>query len=253
MRKRLLCALARLGAWLDDLLFPQDVLCLCCEHALGADVQDGLCAGCAGALEELARVQEEREMCGTREALPPGIDYVHAAYPYQAQARKLIHRLKYGSVRAAAVPLCAQMACLPAGEEEIIVPVPTDARRERRRGFNQATLLAEHIGRVWGMPVCPALVRVQARRPQTGLPAAERRANLVACMAASRDVCGRRVLLVDDVYTTGATAQEAARALLAAGALSVGVLAAARAMEGQAEAQDPFSAGSWAQNARKSR
>ena len=129
-------------------------------------------------------------------------------------------------MRAAAVPLARQMVFLPSADEDIIVPVPTDRKRQRKRGFNQATLLAQHVGRELGMEVCTALERVDSRRPQTGLTAAQRRKNLEVSSGA---VNGRRVLLVDDVYTTGATAQEAVRALRAAGAVSVGMFAAARA------------------------
>lgn len=231
--------IGRLLAALDDLLFPEDVLCLCCDHALGEDAQDGICPSCMRALGQLAQAQEAREAEDGGE-LAEGLSYVHAAFPYEGQARKLIHRLKYESVRAASVPLARQMVFLPSGEEEIIVPVPTDRRRQRRRGFNQAALLAEHIGRELGMEVCTALARVDSRRPQTGLSAAQRRQNLAGCMAANGAVSGKRVLLVDDVYTTGATAQEAARALRAAGAVSVGMFAAARAVSCPDEATDPF-------------
>ena len=231
MMKRLLEAL-------DDLLFPEDVLCLCCDHALGEDAQDGVCPSCMRALAQLAQAQEARE-AEDGGALPEGLDYVHAAFPYEGQARTLIHRLKYESVRAAAVPLARQMVFLPSGEEEIIVPVPTDRKRQRKRGFNQATLLAQHVGRELGMEVCTALERVDSRRPQTGLTAAQRRKNLEGCMAASGAVNGKRVLLVDDVYTTGATAQEAVRALRAAGAVSVGMFAAARAGSPD-RTEDPF-------------
>ena len=228
MRMEIKRVLARIGTWIDDLLFPENVLCLCCDHALGPEDTQGLCAGCRRELARLAAQQEKRE-AGKPEILPEGIDALHAAFVYEGAARRLVHRLKYESVRAAAVPLAAQMVFLPSGEEEIIVPVPTDPGRERRRGFNQAALLAEHIGRTLGMRVEKALVRVEARRPQTGLSAAERRENLAGCMAASEAVSGKRVLLVDDVVTTGATVQEAVRALQEAGVKSIRVFAAARA------------------------
>lgn len=239
MRSAIQRTIGRLLEALDDLLFPGDVLCLCCDHALGADARDGICPSCARSLAVLAQAQETRE-AEEDGGLPEGLSYVHAAYPYEGQARTLIRRLKYESVRAASVPLARRMVFLPSGEEEIIVPVPTDKKRQRQRGFNQATLLAEHIGRELGMEVCAALTRVSERGPQTGLSAAERRENLAGCMAAGGAVKGKRVLLVDDVYTTGATAQEAARALLCAGAVSVGMFAAARAGGGRDEASDPF-------------
>lgn len=238
MRRVLQRELGRLLDALDNWLFPEDVLCLCCDQALDEKAQDGLCPSCTRALAQLAQRQEalEAEDGG---GLPEGLAYVHAAFPYEEQARRLIHRLKYESVRAAGVPLARQMAFLPSGEEEIIVPVPTDRRRQRQRGFNQAALLAEHIGRELGMEVCTALTRVESRRPQTGLSAEARRANLAGCMAAGGAVNGKRVLLVDDVYTTGATAQEAVRALRLAGAVSVGMFAAARAGTCE-DAPDPF-------------
>lgn len=243
MMKRVTAALARAGRWIDDLLFPDEVLCLCCESALGEDAQDGVCPACAQALDRLAAEQEARER-EERGAWPDGIAYVHAAYVYDAQARTLVHQLKYRSVRAAALPLAGQMALLPAGEEEMIVPLPTDRRRRRKRGFNQATLLAQALCEEWGMPMCEALERTRHCAPQTGLSEAQRRENLSGCMAVrARSVDairGRRVLLIDDVYTTGATAAEAARALLDAGAKSVGVLTAARAGLGLRDEDVPF-------------
>ena len=239
MMDKLRRILARTGAWIDDLLFPEKVTCLCCDYALGEADTDGLCRGCRCALEGLAAAQEARE-AEQQETLPDGIDYIHAAYVYDGPVRKLVHRLKYESVRAAAVPLAKQMVFLPSGEEELIVPVPTDPRRERLRGFNQSALLAEHIAKELGMPMEKALTRVEARRPQTGLPLCERRANLVGCMTASRAVRGKRVLLVDDVCTSGATVCEAARALREAGVVSVGVFAAARTAGDEDGSGDPF-------------
>ena len=238
MRRVIQKTIGRLLGALDELLFPDEVLCLCCDQALGEDARNGLCPSCARALAHLAQKQEARE-AEDNGALPEGLDYVHAAFPYEEQARRLIRRLKYESVRVAGVPLVRQMALLPSGEEEIIVPVPTDKGRQRKRGFNQAAVLAEQIGRELGMEVCTALTRVESRRPQTGLSAAERRTNLAGCMAASGAVNGKRVLLVDDVYTTGATAKEAVRALRRAGAKGVGMFAAARASAADGET-DPF-------------
>ena len=223
VRRAALRLLEAADAW----LFPEQAACLCCDCALGEEAWEGLCPACARALEAAFTRQEKRER-EQREPLPDGIAYVHAAYPYEAQAKTLIVRLKYHSVRAAAVPLAHAMALLPSGEEELIVPVPTTRRRLRERGFNQAALLARGIGDELGMPVLEALEREDEHAAQASLRARERRKNLHMCMRASGDVAGRRILLVDDVYTTGSTATEAARALYESGARSVGVFAAAR-------------------------
>lgn len=236
--------------WLDDLLFPENVLCLCCDRALGEDAQDGICPACSETLQRLNREQEKKNHTAPCRVFE-GIDYVYAAYPYEGPVRQLVHRLKYDCIRAAHVPLARPMAFLPSGEEEIIVPVPTDPARLRRRGYNQAELLARYVGRELGMEVVPALYRKEKRRPQTGLTARQRRENLLGCMAAKSAVSGKRVLLIDDVCTTGATAQEAARALLEAGATGVGMFAASMAADVLIGEKDPFAVPKKAHNRKK--
>lgn len=216
----------KLAGAIDDLLFPADVACLCCGGAL-APGEAQLCAACAALLDDLEERQRAIE-AGTARPLPDGIAYVHAAYPYEGVAKRLIRVLKFDHVRDAALPLARAMSMLPAGEEDVIVPVPTTRRRLKKRGFNQSELLAGEMGRILGMEVQPMLARRDDRAAQSSLPAFLRRRNLEGCMIADERAAGRRVLLVDDVMTTGATAKEAARALLDAGAVSVGMLAAVR-------------------------
>lgn len=231
--------IARLLAWMDDLLFPPNVLCLSCGRALDEEARDNLCKACGEALERSSRAQEERERLSPI-IPPPGICFVHAAYVYEGPVRQLVHRLKYDCIRRAYIPLARPMAFLPAGEEEIIVPVPTDVRRQRKRGYNQSSLLAEHVGKTLGMQVVPALKRKETRRAQTGLSYEERQRNLIGCMVADDSVRGKWILLIDDVYTTGATVREGARALLEAGAVSIGVLTAAASCGIEKGEKDPF-------------
>ena len=116
------------------------------------------------------------------------------------------------------------------GPWDVLVPVPLHPRRERQRGFNQAAFLARHVGRRAGLPVAArALRRLRATPPQSGDPA-DRRRNVRDAFSVARpaQVAGRHVLLVDDVLTTGATANECARALRRAGARRVGVYTLAR-------------------------
>lgn len=208
-----------------DLLYPKDVLCLCCDRVIAPDAQDGLCPACVEELEELEAWQQ------TQEIVPaPGIVRAAAAYPYTAQARRLIIRLKYEHVRDAAVPLARAMAMLPGGEADALVPVPTTKRRLRARGYNQAQVLAELVARETGMPVSAAITRTDERAAQVKLSGQSRRQNLTGTMKADERIKGKRVLLIDDVYTTGSTAAEAARALLDAGALSVEVFTAAKSV-----------------------
>ena len=217
---------------LSDLVYPPERRCLACRNDLGEESADGaLCRGCREELERLREdFAEEEEAAGKRCEWPEGPAYVHCAWPYRGAAVQLVYRLKYDGIRRAAVPLCEAMAFLPAEDEELIVPVPTTKRRKWKRGFNHAELLARGLAKRFGMPMdARALVRVGDREPQAGLSGEERLHNLENTFQASPAVRGKRILLVDDVYTTGATAREAVRALRAAGCARVGMLAACRA------------------------
>jgi ComF family protein len=164
--------------------------------------------------------------------------------------RAAIHAMKYGRRPAVARPLgrllaeaggplvtatARDVAGAPGDVIDAIVPVPLHPARVTERGFNQAELLAVPCATLWGVPLgTRALVRVRPTRPQTELDAAARRANVAGAFEVTRpeDVTGRRLLLVDDVLTTGATVGAAARALKAAGAETVGVLVLARVPDG---------------------
>jgi ComF family protein len=150
--------------------------------------------------------------------------------------REAVHAFKFRGRRALAAPLGDLLVevtdgRLPAGRPGLLVPVPLHPRRERERGFNQASLLARRIGRAWQVPVHDdALVRRVATPSQTELDAPARRANVRNAFRLRRPelIAGRHVLLVDDILTTGATLSECARCLRAGGAATVGALTVAR-------------------------
>lgn len=162
-----------------------------------------------------------------------GFDSAYAYGSYEGPLRKLIQLLKYGRIPTLAAPLGRLMAAgLPRERSfDVIVPMPMHWRRRWSRGFNQADLLARVLSRRIGVRVCGAVRRVKATPPQAGLTAAKRRANMSAAFAVRlpESVRGKRVLLIDDVFTTGATAGACARALKRAGAAHVAVLTVARA------------------------
>lgn len=162
-----------------------------------------------------------------------GFDAAYSFGMYEGRLRKLIHLFKYGRIRPLARPLAAWLAsALPLDQRfEAVVPVPLHWRRRWERGFNQAALLARAVARRCGVPSVRALRRRRATAAQAGLSHAGRRANVSGAFLARRDrrLAGRRVLLVDDVMTTGATASACAAALKRAGAAYVAVLTLARA------------------------
>ena len=158
-------------------------------------------------------------------ARPAGIDRCAALLEYAGPGRELVARLKYRNARASLRFLVEAMATLVASwEPEAVTWVPTAPARRRSRGFDQAELLARGVARRLGRPCRPLLRRLPGP-PQTGRPLGDRRRG--PCFA-PRGPAPARVLLVDDVVTTGATATAAARAVRHAGAVEVQLLAAAR-------------------------
>ncbi|MBN1658080.1 MAG: ComF family protein [Anaerolineae bacterium] len=151
--------------------------------------------------------------------------------------REAIHQLKYEDLQRLAVPLGKWMAerwsqLAPAGwAADVVVPVPLHPRRERQRGYNQSALLARELAAGLGLPVvADVLVRARATRPQVGLQAREREVNVRDAFACTANtLAGQRVLLVDDVCTTGSTLTAACHALCAAGVPSVWAYCLARA------------------------
>jgi ComF family protein len=154
----------------------------------------------------------------------------------------LIHGFKYHHRRRQAAYLCAcarRTSDLAAwfGGFDALVPVPIHPVRRRERGYNQAEAIASGLASFCGKPVwAKALLRKRATRSQTKLSKGERGRNLDGAFAAATErVRGKRLLLVDDVYTTGATTEACAAALLAAGAAEVAVFALAKVEPGSPE------------------
>ena len=226
-------AVRRIGRGALDLIFP--VRCLGCG-ASGAF----LCPACAlqlqaaggGRCDRCWRPLAAGARCLPCRIDPPAYDGLRAAFVYDALARALVLALKFQGTTALAEPMAALMANSARAHAitaDVLVPVPLSGLRRRTRGYNQAEALARPLARELGLSLAGgALRRTRHTTPQARSTGAARRANVAGAFAASGEVGGRRVLLVDDVTTTGATLSACARALNEAGARSVWALAFAR-------------------------
>jgi predicted amidophosphoribosyltransferase len=214
-----------------ELLLPQR--CVVCG---GPGAQ--LCGRCLDDLPRLAAPRCDR--CGAPTAWPVlrcaecsgrrlAFASARAAFAYDAAVKAFVASWKeHGLRRLAATAAALVEDVVPRPEVEALAFVPPDGDRSRRRGHHPAERLARELGRRWELPVAAALHRTRRLPRQRGLALAERRRNVRGAFRAAASP--RRVCLVDDVYTTGATANAAASALRAAGARRVEVVTFARAI-----------------------
>jgi ComF family protein len=219
--------------------------CAGCGVPVAADYR--FCAACWGRLRFLgppwcatcnspfAFDRGDHARCAACVAAPPRHAGARAAVAYGPVARHLALRLKYGGRIAIAETMARQMVRLIPADADLLVPVPLHRWRIWTRGFNQAALIAQALARLAGVPEDRTiLVRTRRTAPLRGLGRRQRARTVSGVFAATADarqrVQGRAVVLVDDVYTSGATADACTRVLLRAGAASVTILCWARVL-----------------------
>jgi len=201
----------------------EELLCSTCRNALRR-LGDPLCARCGA--PTAWPVGRCRECAGRRLAFATA----RAAVAYDGPARPLVAAWKERGLRPLAREFAALVAeTVPRPSVDELTFVPGDPERSLKRGQNAAEALARELARRWDVPVGPLLVRAEPARPQRGLTRDERRRNVRGSFAAVAGR-GRRVALVDDVYTTGATVGAAAAELRRAGARVIHVVTFARAV-----------------------
>jgi len=212
----------------DTLLAPACVLCgieaagarLCADCAALLERNDSACARCAEPLPLPS------PLCGKCLQRPPAFDAAWAGYLYRAPFDHLVQRMKFNNALAvgrALLPdwsaaLRGHLSTRPEPPPQAMIPIPLHRSRLRQRGYNQALELARDLGRELQLPVLPsALSRARATAPMPGLDLKARRRNVRGAFAVNGTALPARVALIDDVMTSGATLNEAAKMLKRAG------------------------------------
>lgn len=240
--------------WLVDWLYPPR--CRACADRIHGRDGEYFCPTCRGEIQLVAHplcnscgrpypdASGDDHTCGVCLRRPPRFTAARAwaCYPREELTehplRQVVQKYKYGRKVSLGKPLGRLLArgCQPFLEEiqtDLIVPVPLHSKRLRWRGFNQSVLLARQIGRLYGVPMDPfVLVRERETGAQTQLSEEERRRNVRGAFALEpgKSVADKTILLVDDVYTSGATVNECSLTLKRGGAKDVYVLTLARAV-----------------------
>ncbi|MBR4500622.1 MAG: ComF family protein [Clostridia bacterium] len=232
-----------LGSFLrriEDLVYPRGINCLVCGDRRRTDPATCVCPGCLKKLEDervpaaaCPRCLSYASRKGCAFCAAGGMKDVRRAFAplyYLPASRALVISLKFGGTDEA-LPLLGEWMEVSLAERDFdcILPVPLHPRRRRERGVNQAALLASEVSRRTGIPLREdLLVRKKYTRPQTAVGRRKRKSNVLDAFAvpSGPDVSGMKILLCDDVRTTGNTAQACARALKKAGAADVCLLTA---------------------------
>lgn len=243
-----LSGLVGLKRWIDaavDLLFPPRCvacsslgtwLCTTCVGEIRV-IHPPLCRRCGLPLQPPGPGGALPLRCDRCRQLPQEWEGLLAYAFHDGPLKTAIHQFKYEDLRCLAPLLGGLMAAgwralAPAGwQPEVIVPIPLHPSRQRQRGYNQAALLARELGAYLGCPVVEkTLVRIKATAPQVGLGLEERRTNVRdAFVCRDNRLRGKKILLVDDVCTTGSTLESACLAMKESGATSVLAYTLARA------------------------
>ena len=243
----------RVGDAVLNLIYPENcILCTapvarqqdcavcdaCWERALVLEIVRPWCPSCGIPFQSFDPGPEH--LCSDCSCDLPPFSGARSFGYYRGELSRLVQGLKFDgrkNLTGLLAPLMAQafVGSWDHRQIDLVVPVPLHPKRRRERGFNQAAILARSLARLVGIPCCErALSRVSPTLPQVGLSDSERVRNVRGAFACLKSelVAGKKLLLIDDVMTTGATVRSASESLIKAGALRVSVLTLARAVPG---------------------
>lgn len=234
---------------ISDIIFPPQ--CISCSSALQLNHEKVFCSACrekinflTGSLCLLCGITfpdspSENHLCGNCLGKKPYFSFARAVAGYETIILNAIHQFKYGRDLSIGFRLASFMAAFPfpdldPNDYSLIIPVPLHIKKLRKRGFNQSLILADSLGKKWQIPVKFSLLkRCKFTLTQTGLDRKDRERNIKGAFEVTdrTKIAGRNIILVDDVYTTGATLNECAKMMIKAKAQKVAVLTLARVLQ----------------------
>ncbi len=222
-----------------DSLYPKKEYCILC----GREDSDNLCSYCASTIEFIHDRRCVKCGKGLKDSYTDNIcpdckerDYsfsaAYSCFLYKGGGKEIIHRLKYDGKKEGGKVLAKFMADIIVKEAlngDIIVPVPIHESKMSLRGFNQSYIIGKHLSGYISLPVCSCLKRVRITKDQYNLDKIERTVNVINAFNIDMlyNIRNKRILLIDDVFTTGSTVEECSKLLIGAGAEDVFVITAA--------------------------
>lgn len=193
-----------------DAIYPNDLVCAICSQEAHVD-EHGLCADCVSKLEFVGKIDKQEY-----------IDDIYCAVYYTQYIAGAMHNFKYNDARYLCRALASLITLPDKWDIDCIVPIPLHKSRRRKRGYNQSTLIAEELCKRYDLCIDESLVeRTVNTQSQRTLGQAQRAENIIGAFSVTGDAVGKRILIIDDVFTTGATMNECAKALKNAGASKV--------------------------------
>ena len=220
----------------DKVVSPGEAVCPACRKKIHT-IQEPVCMKCGKPLLDARKhpsgiplcLEQQtivrKEFCGDCGRKSHSFTQGKSLWVYEAEVKKSIYRFKYQNKREYARGYAEEIAkeygrWAKRKKIQAIVPVPLYKKKQRKRGYNQAQVLAKELGRIWDLPVyTDLLVRIRDTKPQKMLNDTERKNNLKRAFKTTKNIVQlKHILLIDDIYTTGSTLDAAAAALLAAGA-----------------------------------
>lgn len=226
--------------WLLDIVYPRHIKCIFCGEELNENADKDTCEDCAEHLPYNLNPcpkcgnpmgKEEVGVCFECKTKNYEFDQAISSFDYSGKVVKAVHDFKFEGNKPLYEPLAEYMCETLAGYEikpDIVTFVPMQKKKQKQRGYNQAELLARFIANKFGYPCAEIVEKVKDNQNQASLNFADRQANIVDAFAVKKEFIpllkGLTVLLVDDVFTTGATSNEISKVLKQAGADKVFVL-----------------------------